>query len=336
MTVRVLVPTTTEVPAPADGVEYLSYDPLRPVPAEHADADVLVCWGCPQATLDDAASRLGNLRLVQMLSAGYENAERAGFADGVTITNGQGLHDRPVAEHALALILAAARRLHVAFAAQREHRWATELGGLQPEPSPGLFSTLRGARVTIWGYGSIARSLRPHLTSLGATVTGVARTPRLDDGVRVVTAGSFAEVLPATDVLVMILPSGPDTRGCLDAGPLGLLPRHAWVVNVGRGDTVDEGALVGALRSGRIAGAALDVTAIEPLPADSPLWDAPNLILTPHAAGGRPLGAAELIAVNFAAIRAGRPLRNVVLGPQVQPAPAGIPRGTQGLRGSGA
>ncbi len=320
MTVRVLVPTTTVLPASGDGVEYLAYDPLVPVPAEDADAEVLVCWGSPQATLDDAASRLGNLRLVQMLSAGFENAERAGFAGRVTIANGQGLHDRPVAEHALALILAAARRLHVAFAAQREHRWAAELGGVQPEPSPGLFSTLRGARVTIWGYGSIAKSLRPHLTALGATVTGVARTPRVEDGVRVVTEESFGEVLPTTDVLLMILPSTPATRNCLDAGVLALMPRHAWLVNVGRGDTVDEAALVAALRAGTLAGAALDVTAVEPLPADSSLWDAPNLILTPHAAGGRPLGAADLITANVAALRAGRPLRNVVLGPRVQPA----------------
>jgi len=84
------------------------------------------------------------------------------------------------------------------------------------------------------------------------------------------------------------------------------------VVNVGRGSTVDEPALVAALSEGGIAGAALDVTSTEPLPADSPLWDAPNLLLTPHAAGGRPVGADELIAANLAALLAGRELRNVV------------------------
>lgn len=320
MSLRVLVPTTIPLPSSNDEAEYLSYDPADPIPASYEDADVLVGWGGSQHLLDDAALRLTRLRLVQLLSAGYENALRAGFATGVTIANGRGLHDRPVAEHALALMLAAARRLHVAFEAQRDHRWASEIGGMQDEPSPGLFSTLRGARVTIWGYGSIASTLQSLLITLGATVTGVARSSRVVDGVPVVTEDALDELLPRTDVLVMILPSTADTHQVLNAERLALLPGHAWLVNVGRGDTVDEEALVTALASGRLGGAALDVTAMEPLAADSPLWDAPNLILTPHAAGGRPLGAADLIAANVTALSTGEPLRNVVAGPDRHPA----------------
>ncbi|MGC4153919.1 MAG: NAD(P)-dependent oxidoreductase [Propionicimonas sp.] len=320
MSLRVLIPTTIELPASDERAEYLAYDPAIPIPAEYHDADVLVGWGIAQSVLDDAAVRLNRLRLVQLLSAGYENAIQAGFASQVSIANGRGLHDRPVAEHALALILAGARRLHIAFDAQRQHRWANEIGGVQPEPSPGLFSTLRGARVSIWGYGSIATTLQAHLTVLGATVTGIARSPRVVDGVTVVAEDALGEVLPQTDVLVMILPSTPDTRKVLNAERLALLPDHAWLVNVGRGDTVDEAALVAALAAGHLGGAALDVTTVEPLPADSPLWDAPNLILTPHAAGGRPLDAAALIAANIAALDAGEPLRNVVAGPDRPPA----------------
>ena len=312
---KVLVPTTIQPPASDPTVEYVPYDPAAPLPSGCEDADALVVWGGSQDLLDDAALRLDRLRLVQLLSAGYENAVKAGFAEGVSIANGRGLHDRPVAEHALALILASARRLHVAFDAQREHRWASELGGIQREPCPGLFSTLRGARVAIWGYGSIAAALEPHLTGLGATVTGIARTPRTIGRVGVVTEDDLADLLPRTDLLVMILPSTPETRRVLDAERLALLPGHAWLVNVGRGDTVDEAALFDALTAGRLGGAALDVTATEPLPPDSPLWEAPNLILTPHAAGGRPLGAADLIAANAAALNAGEPLRNVVAGP---------------------
>jgi phosphoglycerate dehydrogenase-like enzyme len=110
----------------------------------------------------------------------------------------------------------------------------------------------------------------------------------------------------------MILPATPATTRALDAGRLAALPRHALVVNVGRGSTVDEPALVAALTERRIAGAALDVTEVEPLPVDSPLWDAPGLLVTPHAAGGRPVGADELVAANLAALLAGRELRNVV------------------------
>jgi phosphoglycerate dehydrogenase-like enzyme len=98
----------------------------------------------------------------------------------------------------------------------------------------------------------------------------------------------------------------------LDARRLALLPSRAWLVNVGRGSTVDEDALVDALRAGGIAGAALDVTPIEPLPVDSALWDLPDVIITPHAAGGRPLGAAALIKKNARALRAGAPLTNLV------------------------
>ena len=309
MTLTVLLPTTVAMPdSPPEGTRYVAYDPYTPLPEEHLDAEVLGVWGNPERQLADAAHRLRNLRLVQLFSAGSDNAARAGFDPGVVIASGRGLHDRPVAEHTLTLVLAAARRLHRAFAAQRDHEWATDIGGIQPEPSPGVFSTLRGARVTIWGFGSIGRTLEPHLTALGATVTGAARRARQEGQVTVVDEVHLPDQLAQTDVLIMILPSTPATRGALDADKLAALPAHAWVVNVGRGDAVDEPAL----RSGQIAGAALDVTSVEPLPADSPLWDTPNLIITPHAAGGRPLGALDLLAENVNALLTGRPLRNVV------------------------
>ena len=308
MTLTVLLPTTVPPPEHTpEGTRYEVYDPYTPLPDEQLDAEVLVVWGNPDAQLADAARRLRRLRLVQLMSAGSDNAMRAGFAPDVPITSGRGLHDRPVAEHALALTLAAARRLHRAFRAQLAHEWDTDIGGLQPEPSPGVFSTLRGAQVTIWGYGSIGQTLQPHLSALGATVTGVGRSARRIGEVEVLEESRLAEQLARTDVLIMILPSTPQTRGALDAEALAALPAHAWVINVGRGDAVDEPALLHALNSGGIAGAALDVTAVEPLPADSPLWDAANLILTPHAAGGRPLGGLDLLADNLSRLRAGRP-----------------------------
>jgi phosphoglycerate dehydrogenase-like enzyme len=166
--------------------------------------------------------------------------------------------------------------------------------------------------VLVWGFGSIAATLAPLLTALGAQVRGVARSGGTRHGFEVITPDDLPTALPETDVLLMILPATAETDRALDARLLGLLPRRAWVVNVGRGATVDEPALVDALRAGRIAGAALDVTAVEPLPPSSDLWDLPNVILTPHAAGGRPLGADALIAANAAAFLAGAPLTNVV------------------------
>jgi phosphoglycerate dehydrogenase-like enzyme len=312
-TTKVLVPTSIELNLTArDDVEFVSYDPAEPIPAGHEDAAALVVWGMPDALLRDAVGRLPSLRWVQALSAGTDAVVAAGFGPEVLLTSGRSLHDRPVAEHALALVLAAARRLHTLVRAQIGHRWANEIGGVQREPSPGLFSTLRGARVLIWGFGSIGASLAPHLVALGAEVTGAATSAREQDGIRVIATEDLPDELPRTDVLILILPSTPGTAKILDAEKLAQLPPHAWVVNVGRGSTVDEDALLDALRARRLAGAALDVTATEPLPADSPLWDEANLILTPHAAGGRPLGAAALIDENLDALLAGRPLRNVV------------------------
>jgi len=166
--------------------------------------------------------------------------------------------------------------------------------------------------VVIWGFGAIGATLAPYLTALGARVTGIARTAGNRDGVPVVTRDGLPDLLPGTDVLIMILPATPETARVLDGRLLGLLPRRAWVVNVGRGATVDEAALLSAVRAGRLGGAALDVFETEPLPSDSPLWDEPNVIVSPHAAGGRPIGAATLIAENLAALRTGRPLRNVL------------------------
>ncbi|MCM3657843.1 phosphoglycerate dehydrogenase [Agromyces mediolanus] len=303
-----LVPFATELP----GVDVVAYDPTRPIPDEHADARGLVVWGMPNELLGDAAVRLRELEWVQLLSAGSDAALAAGFGASVAITSGRSLHDAPVAEHALALVLAAARRVHTLVRAQIGHRWADELGGIQPEPSPGVFSTLRGANVVVWGFGSIGSTLAPHLRALGARVTGVGTRARTESGFEVVTPEALPALLPSTDVLVMILPSTPATDAALSAELLATLPHHAWVVNVGRGTTVDEAALIEALSDDRLGGAALDVTVQEPLPASSPLWDLPNAIITPHSAGGRPLGAASLIQENLAAHLDGSPLRNLV------------------------
>lgn len=309
--VKILVPDTVPIdPAEIDGATVVGYPATEPVPEQHVDADALVAWGNSPEVLADAARRLTRLRWVQDLAAGPGATLGAGFADSVVITSGRSLHDATVAEHALALALAAARHLNVAVRAQIGHRWAREIGGLQPLDNSRGLTTLRDARVVVWGFGSIAATLAPLLTALGADVVGVARTARRVGEVDVVT--DIDDVLPTADILLMILPSTAATEHALDARRLALLPPAAWLVNVGRGPTVDEDALVEALKAGRLAGAALDVTTVEPLPPESPLWDLPNVILTPHAAGGRPLGAAALIAANAQALEAGRPLRNPV------------------------
>lgn len=310
---KLLLPNSVPLDlAPTDGVDYIVYDIEQPIPAEHHDADALVAWGNSDAQLQDAAAHLPRLRWVQTLAAGPDQAVNAGFAPDAIITSGRSLHSVTVAEHALALTLAAARELHTLVRAQIGHRWASELGGRQPAYNPNRFTTLRGAHVVVWGFGSIAQTLAPLLGSLGARVTGVARSAGERDGYPVVAEADIDELLPTADVLIMILPGTPATTRILDAAKLALLPAHAWLVNVGRGVTVDEPALAEALRAGRLGGAALDVTEIEPLPASSELWDLANVIITPHSAGGRPNGADQLIAANLRALLDGRTLTNVV------------------------
>ena len=310
---KVLLPDSVPLdPALPEGVEAVRYDAGAPVPDEHLDAEVLVVWGNAAADLRAVAGRMPELRWIQTLAAGPDVVLGAGFPDDVLVTSGVGLHDRPVTEHALALVLALLRRLPAAIAAQAEHRWAEELGGLQPLHPEGAVTTLLDARVLVWGFGNIGQNLAPLLQALGAQVRGVGRSAGERSGFPVVAEDRLEAELGQTDVLVMILPATEATTHALDAARLAALPRHALVVNVGRGTTVDETDLVAALTEGRIAGAALDVTEVEPLPADSPVWDAPNLLLTPHAAGGRPVGADDLVAANLEALLAGRELRNVV------------------------
>ncbi|MFE5340924.1 NAD(P)-dependent oxidoreductase [Isoptericola sp. NPDC056578] len=292
------------------GVEVARYVMRDPVPEEHVDADALVTWSSPQRVLEDAARRMTHLRWVQTLNAGPDQALAAGFAPDVVISSGRSLHDATVAEHTLALVLASVRRLDRTLAAQHEHRWDRDLGREQANHESQF--TLHGARVTIWGFGSIAAVLAPLLAALGARVTGVASSAGERYGFPVV--GSIEEVAPTTDVLISLLPATEATHHALDARVLALLPAHARFVNAGRGATVDEEALVAALRDGTIAGAALDVTETEPLPEGSPLWDAPHLILTPHVAGGRPQGAAGFVTEQARAWLAdgAAGLRNVV------------------------
>ena len=312
MTTLLLPTTLTDDPTVPPDVRVVRYAVGQPVPDDALDAEVLVLWGNPQDQMVDAARRLPRLRWVQTLAAGPDAALAAGFADDVVITSGRGLHDGPVAEHTLALILAAARRVPDLVRAQAEHRWADELGGMQTDRTGQTFRSLAGASVLVWGFGSIAARLAPLLDALGAQVTGVATTPGRRHGFPVISAFDLPDHLPTTDLLVALLPATDQTRHAIDADVLGLLPPHAWVVNVGRGATLDEAALLDALRSDRVGGAALDVFETEPLPVDSPLWDESRVLISPHAAGGRPVGAGELVTANLTAFLAGAELRNVV------------------------
>ncbi|KAH8891059.1 hypothetical protein GQ53DRAFT_824268 [Thozetella sp. PMI_491] len=290
-----------------------AYDVKAPIPEELIDAEVLVTWTNSADNLKDAAARMKNLRWIQSLAAGPNDVLAAGFDPSrITVTTGSGLHDHTVAEHALGMLLVAARRFYEMRDYQLQGKWPGHLGGPQPDRPAGAFTTLRDAKVTVWGFGNIAKALVPHLIGLGAKVRGVARSAGVRNGVEVYGEDKLPELLADTDALVMILPGDASTRHAINAERLRMLPKHAWIINVGRGISIDEEALADALDKGELGGAVLDVFDVEPLPESSRLWKTPNLVVSPHAAGGRPQGAEGLIADNLRRLLAAQPLKNVI------------------------
>ncbi|KAL1858721.1 hypothetical protein Plec18167_003403 [Paecilomyces lecythidis] len=310
---KLLYPTSVKIDVQSlqgFSVSLHPYDVKVPIPEELIDADILVTWANTADNLKDAAKRMKNIKWIQSLAAGPNDVLGAGFDKSkVLVTSGVGLHDGPVAEHTLGLLLSGVRRFHEMRDSQLQSKWPGHLGGSFPRSD---FTTLSNSRVLIWGFGSIAKKLSSYLIVLGADVKGIARSHGVRNGVEVFGEDKLAELLPQTDALVMILPGSEATNNALNAERLKLLPKHAWVINVGRGTSVDEDALADALEKGEISGAALDVFKTEPLPESSRLWKTPNLIVSPHAAGGRPVGCTDLIADNLRRYLAGQPLKNVI------------------------
>jgi phosphoglycerate dehydrogenase-like enzyme len=226
------------------------------------DVDGLTAW---LAEVPDA-------RWVQLPFAGVERVAAAGLLDDARIwTCAKGAYAEPVAEHALALALAGLRHLPARVEARS---WGIPAG-----------TSLYDQKVTIVGGGGIATSLLEQLAPFRVEATVVRRNPAPVPGAaRVLPVGQLHDALVDPLVVVLALSLTPETTGIIGAAELAAMPETAWLVNVARGGHVDTAALVEALGSGSIAGAALDVTDPEPLPDGHPLWDLPNCIITPHTA----------------------------------------------------
>jgi phosphoglycerate dehydrogenase-like enzyme len=214
-------------------------------------------------------ARLPNLRVIQLLSAGVERWLPL-VPDGVTLCNARGVHGGSTAELAVTGILALTRRLPFFLGEQAARRWTEQ-----------TTDAIDGKRLLVLGAGDIGRRVAAGLEVFGARTTYVGRNARA--GVQSIEQRS--ELLPHADIVVIALPLTDETRGLVDAEFLAALPDHAIVANVARGAILDTDALLAELQSGRLQ-AFLDVTEPEPLPAEHPLWQAPNLIITPHVGGG--------------------------------------------------
>jgi len=235
------------------------------------------------------------------------------IASPIVMTNSRGTSAVTIAEHTIAVTLALLRKLPLTLQRQRERVWAQlELYGEPP------ISTLRGQRVLIVGLGAIGSETARLAAAFGAEVVGLRRHPgrEVPPGVtRVASPDALHTELPHADIVVLAAPETDDTHHLIAARELALLPPHALLVNVSRGKLVDEAALAAALEAGRLRGAALDVFEHEPLDPASPLWDRPDVLITPHVSAFHAnfwRDIAGLFADNLRRFTAGEPLRNVV------------------------
>jgi phosphoglycerate dehydrogenase-like enzyme len=228
---------------------------------------------------------------------------------GGTITTSTGSNAEPVAQAGFTGLLMLARGFTTYIPGQQKHEWRPLRGAALPDD-------LRGQTLVLIGVGAVGRNFAGYAHAFGLKVIGVRRSPRkADDPVdEMVHPSKLKEVLPRADWVVVCCPLTSETRNLLDADAFKAMKQGARLINIGRGEVADEGALMDALKSGRLAGAHLDALHEEPLSADSPLWDMPNVIVSPHnasASTGNERRAAEIFIANFGRWVRGEPMMNI-------------------------
>lgn len=273
-------------------------------------AEALFAWGLARRHADKADA----LRWLHTPLAGVDRVLNPELTrSAIRVTSSRGVNSVAVAEHTLGLILAMSRGIADSVRAQDGKHWAQQdLYGRKPP-----LDELHGKLLGILGLGDIGRELAVRARALGLQVWGLVRTarPAPDCVDRLLAAGKEDALLRASDVLVLALPLTKATRGLMGERQLRRMKHTALLVNIGRGELVQESALIRALREGWIAGAGLDVFAREPLLPQSPLWSLPQVVMTPHVAGTHPqymARSADLFLQNLKRYVAGEPLVNEV------------------------
>lgn len=249
-------------------------------------------------------TQVPNLRWLQSFSAGTDHPIFGAIGErGAVVTNSSGSSAPSIAQTVMLYLLALSRDLPRLTRAQAEHWWA-----------PADSVDLHGLRLGIVGLGAIGSEVARLAQAFGMEAVGLRRTVRGDEICETWPNDRLHELLGRSDAVVVAAPLTDDTRNLIDADALAAMPAGSWFVNVGRGEIVVEDALVDALRSGHLAGAGLDVFATEPLPDDSPLWDLPDVIITPHSSGSTDRSrdrSVEQFVENFRRFTDGQPLVNV-------------------------
>jgi phosphoglycerate dehydrogenase-like enzyme len=275
-------------------------------------------------------AKADRLRWVQSFTASLEHYMFPELvAHPCTLTNMRGLFGDIIADQVMGYVLCFARNLHTYIRHQVQHRYEP-LGGesarVDSASGPGTVNAmdratifLPGATMGIVGFGQIGCTIAERAKAFGMTVRAVDRHPErvtaCTDVLSVWGVDRLRDLLAQSDFVVIAAPQTPETTGMFHAATLAHMKRTGYLINVGRGAIVVLNDLVNALRAGRLAGAALDVFEVEPLPPESPLWDMPNVIITPHTAGYAPVIASRHLAAiveNVGRFARGQPLKNVV------------------------
>jgi phosphoglycerate dehydrogenase-like enzyme len=271
-----------------------------------ADAEIIFSKQFPPGTLDKAQK----LRWIQAGTAGVNHLLAAGIGDrDIILTNARGAHGTPIAEQTLALMFAFANRLPTLLQGQREHKHVAK------QVIAEKFE-LAGQTLLVIGLGDIGGTLAEKAKLLGLRVLGVRRTPEPFPGLDgQYTPDQLLDALPQADHVALCLPLTDATNAIVGEAELRAMKASAYIYNVGRGASIEPNALIRALQEGWIAGAGLDCTDPEPLPADSPLWDLPNVILAQHTSGSSPYNADRITQIfldNLGRYQRGEGLVNVV------------------------
>ena len=296
---------TLALPGSAD--DRLSAEACATIDIAYFSGDVFPALSRPYWAAMDAAT---NLRWVHVFNAGIDNPVFKRLLDrGVRLTTSSGSTARPIAQTVIGGMLMLSRPFLYWANQQRAHSWEPVRGSAIP-------ADLDGQTLTVVGLGPIGAEIARLGKAIGLRTVGVRRSAMAASDIvdELVHPSNLATVLPRTDWLALACPLTEETRHLINAEALALLPRGARIMNIARGEVVDELALIEALRSGHISGAYLDVFAREPLSDDSPLWDMPNVIVSPHnsaAASGNDARATAIFLRNLAAYRSGSPLENV-------------------------
>lgn len=273
---------------------------------EVEDADIVLCWKFPEELY--AAAKI--LKWIQFGSAGIDHTLFPKLLESdIILTTVSGIHSTPVAEHVIGLTLALSRRIHLAIEQQIRGEW-------DRTPISHTACELSGKTMGIIGLGKIGLEIARLAKCLNMTVIGTKREvrgslPNIDEAL---PPEKLESVLKQADVLVLVAPLTGGTRALLGARQLDDMKNGSFIINVARGQMIDHDSLIKQLQSGKISGAALDVLPQEPLPPNSPLWRAENVIITPHTAGSTPNypdRAAEVFRRNLNAFLSGSTMINV-------------------------